>query len=79
MIAVTDLLRMAIIQVFNGAGIDVPHHIAVMAATKLGRVGGTIPLTSVRMRGIDMAPRHIDCCSRRSRPPARASSTSTAR
>jgi LacI family transcriptional regulator len=54
-IAVTDLLGMAIIQVFNGAGIDVPHDIAVMGCDENSAAwGGTIPLTSVRMRGIDM-------------------------
>ena len=54
-IAVTDLLGMAIIQVFNGAGIDVPHDIAVMGCDANSAAwGGTIPLTPVQMRGIDM-------------------------
>lgn len=54
-IAVTDLLGMAIIQVFNAAGISVPGDIAVMGCDHNSAAwGGTIPLTSVLMRGLDM-------------------------
>jgi LacI family transcriptional regulator len=54
-IAVTDLLGMAIIQVFNAHGIAVPEDIAVMGCDYNSAAwGGTIPLTSVRMRGFDM-------------------------
>jgi LacI family transcriptional regulator len=46
---------MAMIQVFNGAGIDVPADVAVMGCDYNSAAwGGTIPLTSVRMRGYDM-------------------------
>jgi LacI family transcriptional regulator len=54
-IAVTDLLGMAIIQVFNAAGVSVPGDVAVMGCDHNSAAwGGTIPLTSVRMRGLDM-------------------------
>lgn len=54
-IAVTDLLGMAIIQVFNAAGVSVPADIAVMGCDHNSAAwGGTIPLTSVRMQGVDM-------------------------
>ncbi|PVW03294.1 LacI family transcriptional regulator [Microbacterium sp. Gd 4-13] len=54
-IAVTDLLGMAIIQVFNGAGVAVPSDIAVMGCDHNSAAwGGTISLTSVQMRGLEM-------------------------
>lgn len=54
-IAVTDLLGMAIIQVFNARGISVPGDVAVMGCDYNSAAwGGTIPLTSVRMRGLEM-------------------------
>lgn len=54
-IAVTDLLAMAIIQVFNAQGVDVPRDVAVMGCDHNSAAwGGMIPLTSVQMQGLDM-------------------------
>lgn len=54
-IAVTDLLGMAIIQVFNAQSIEVPHDVAVMGCDHNSAAwGGMIPLTSVQMQGLDM-------------------------
>lgn len=54
-IAVTDLLGMAIIQVFNAQNIGVPHDVAVMGCDHNSAAwGGMIPLTSVQMQGLDM-------------------------
>jgi LacI family transcriptional regulator len=54
-IAVTDLIGMAIIQVFNERGISVPGDVAVMGCDYNSAAwGGAIPLTSVTMRGYDM-------------------------
>ena len=55
LIAVTDLLGMSAIQVFNSHHIDVPDDIAVLGCDYNSAAwGGTIPLTSVMMRGFDM-------------------------
>lgn len=54
-IAVTDLLGMAMNQVFSGAGLAVPEDIAVVGCDHNSAAwGGTIPLTSVQMRGLDL-------------------------
>lgn len=54
-IAVTDLLGMAIIQVFNAHRIEVPGDVAVMGCDHNSAAwGGMIPLTSVQMQGLDM-------------------------
>ncbi len=54
-IAVTDLLGMAITQVASRVGLAVPHDLAVMGCDYNSNAwGGTIPLTSVRMRGEEM-------------------------
>ncbi|MDU0345102.1 LacI family DNA-binding transcriptional regulator [Microbacterium sp. KSW2-29] len=54
-IAVTDLLAMALIQVFGAEGIAVPGDVAVMGCDHNSAAwGGMIPLTSVQMQGIDM-------------------------
>lgn len=54
-IAVTDLLGMAIIQVFNARGISVPADVAVMGCDHNSAAwGGMIPLTSVQMQGLAM-------------------------
>jgi LacI family transcriptional regulator len=54
-IGVTDLLGMAVIEVFTRHGIVVPDAAAVMGCDfNSAAWGGAIPLTSVRMRGFDM-------------------------
>lgn len=54
-IAVTDLLGMAIVQELSSAGISVPTDVAVMGCDHNSAAwGGTIPLTSVQMRGLEM-------------------------
>ncbi|MCM3501211.1 LacI family transcriptional regulator [Microbacterium sp. P26] len=54
-IAVTDLLAMAIIQVFGAEGVEVPGDVAVMGCDHNSAAwGGMIPLTSVQMQGLDM-------------------------
>lgn len=54
-IAVTDMLGMAIIQELGRAGISVPEEVAVMGCDHNTTAwGGAIPLTSVRMRGYDI-------------------------
>ena len=51
-IAVTDLLAMAIIGELSNAGLDVPGDISVMGCDyDSGAWGGAIPLTTVRMMG----------------------------
>ncbi|WP_431279936.1 LacI family DNA-binding transcriptional regulator [Leifsonia poae] len=55
LIAVTDLIGVAITQVFNERGISVPEDVAVMGCDfNSAAWGGAIPLTSVTMRGYDM-------------------------
>lgn len=54
-IAVTDLLGMAVIQELGRAGLAVPEDIAVMGCDHDTRAwGGAVPLTSVRMSGEEM-------------------------
>lgn len=54
-IAVTDLLGMAIVQELTAAGITVPTEVAVMGCDHNSAAwGGAIPLTSVQMRGLEM-------------------------
>lgn len=54
-IAVTDLIGMAFTQVFAANGVDVPGDVAVMGCDHNSAAwGGTIPLTSVQMQGLDM-------------------------
>jgi LacI family transcriptional regulator len=60
-IAVTDLLGMAIIQALSRHGLSVPGDVAVMGCDYNSNAwGGTISLTSVRMRGQDMGRAGID-------------------
>ena len=54
-IAVTDLLGMAMIRVFAAAGISVPGDIAVMGCDANSLAwGGAVPLTSVELQGLEM-------------------------
>jgi LacI family transcriptional regulator len=54
-LAVTDLLAMAVISEFTAAGIKVPDDVAVMGCDSNSVAwGGAIPLTSVTMRGQEL-------------------------
>lgn len=53
--AVTDLLAMALISEFSNAGLRVPEDIAVLGCDHNSMAwGGAMPLTSVSMRGMEM-------------------------
>ncbi|GAB3610167.1 substrate-binding domain-containing protein [Humibacter ginsengiterrae] len=54
-LAVTDLLAMAIISEFRAAGIRVPEDVAVMGCDHNSAAwGGAVPLTSVNLRGQEL-------------------------
>jgi LacI family transcriptional regulator len=54
-LAVTDLLAMAVISEFRAAGVRVPDDVAVMGCDHNSAAwGGAIPLTSVTMRGQEL-------------------------
>jgi LacI family transcriptional regulator len=54
-IAVTDLLGMAVIQELTAASISVPNEVAVIGCDYNSAAwGGAIPLTTIRLRGFDM-------------------------
>ncbi|WP_205631526.1 LacI family DNA-binding transcriptional regulator [Leifsonia xyli] len=60
-LAVTDLLAMAIINELTSAGIRVPEDVAVMGCDHNSAAwGGAIPLTSVAMQGEEMGRAAVD-------------------
>lgn len=60
-LAVTDLLAMAIISEFRAAGIRVPEDVAVMGCDHNSVAwGGAVPLTSVTLRGQEMGAVAVD-------------------
>lgn len=60
-LAVTDLLAMAIINELTNAGISVPSDVAVMGCDHNSAAwGGAIPLTSVSMQGEEMGRAAVD-------------------
>jgi LacI family transcriptional regulator len=60
-IAVTDLLAMALISEFSRAGVRVPDEIAVLGCDHNSMAwGGAMPLTSVSMRGMEMGELGIE-------------------
>jgi LacI family transcriptional regulator len=60
-LAVTDLLAMAIINELTNAGIRVPEDVAVMGCDHNSAAwGGAIPLTSVAMQGEEMGRAAVD-------------------
>ncbi|MGO7983249.1 LacI family DNA-binding transcriptional regulator, partial [Rhizobium johnstonii] len=64
-VAVTDLLAMAIISEFMAAQLRVPEDIAVMGCDhNSGAWGGAMPLTSVTMRGREMGAVAIELLER---------------
>lgn len=60
-IAVTDMLGMAIIQQVSAEGLSVPEDLAVMGCDyNVNAWGGSVPLTSVRMHGESMGEAAVE-------------------
>lgn len=72
-IAVTDLLAMALINTFASAGVSVPDDIAVIGCDHNSMAwGGAMPLSSVTMHGQEMGERGIELLRRELVEPAAA-------